>query len=101
MVSGNTPGDETGTDEALTEDGTLKLYPNPVTSRLQLRFAAQSSQGQLQVFNHMGQLVDKQLIESDVHESSLDVTKLPAGFYTLRIRWRDGVQLEGRFLRSE
>jgi uncharacterized delta-60 repeat protein len=65
--------------------GTLKLYPNPASTSLNVVTPAP---GLLQLFNPEGRLLMEQYSSRPAH--SLDIASLPAGVYLLRLQAADG-----------
>ena len=61
----------------------LTVYPNPVSETLRLGSKSWQEGDQIEVFSALGQRMMQQAVKS--RESSIDVSTLPAGVYTLRL----------------
>lgn len=70
--------------EQSTNNEHLKVYPNPVNDILTLEFESDSRifQKQIYIFNGIGKLVDKYIIDGENY--NIDVKKYPEGIYYIR-----------------
>lgn len=68
------------------QDFTLHVYPNPTNSITTIHLNDDPlTQGKLQVFNNVGQLIMTQVIAKGEHKKELQVEELPKGLYTISI----------------
>ena len=65
----------------------LKMYPNPVTNKIINIVSAKNSFKTIQIFNILG----KQVLFKGIKGKELDVSKLDAGIYIVKIREKDKV----------
>ncbi|GAB3829964.1 hypothetical protein GCM10028821_17490 [Hymenobacter jeollabukensis] len=75
---------------------TAVLYPNPAVDQLRLSTDAPLTGAQYRIRNQYGQPVISGQLEAD---GTMDVTKLPAGVYTLVVTGKDGQTLTRRFMK--
>jgi len=81
-----------GTPSQITFSGDLKIYPNPASDILRIKYSGQiSGKENLQVFDALGRPVMEKIIGAS-NTAELDVHSLPTGFYLLR--WEDGSRVE-------
>lgn len=81
----------------------LRLYPVPTTQRLNVEFNAPENLVLLEVFNTAGQRVLQQTLAATPGSpslSTLEVSAIPAGFYVLRLRTREGLAVNGVFVKK-
>gem|GEM_PF-6702524 len=70
-------------DPAAPAPGEIKLYPNPSTGTLNLRFNADPPYGDIVIYNHLGQAVKQlRITESVAHISTIDLAN---GVYYVRV----------------
>lgn len=70
-------------DPAAPASGEIKLYPNPSTGTLNLRFNADPPYGDIVIYNHLGQAVKQlRVTESVAHISTIDLAN---GVYYVRV----------------
>jgi len=84
----------TSTDE-LAEDRSIQVYPNPVID--ELSFSAGAQYKELSIYDVKGQQVIR--LVSDKNVSSIDVSKLDAGYYVVRLVDSDGEKHQGKFIK--
>nr|WP_262907994.1 choice-of-anchor D domain-containing protein [Hymenobacter sp. 15J16-1T3B] len=72
----------------------VTLYPNPTSARLALRSSAPVAKWQVEGL--AGQVV----LQGGSVETSIDVTRLPAGTYSLNVTLTDGTHLRKRFVKQ-
>jgi hypothetical protein len=75
-----------GTSELHIEG--IRVYPNPTSERLNVEVDNISDNGSLKLFDGMGRLVISQTLESKL--STLDVSNLNKGTYTLQVSSEEG-----------
>lgn len=81
----------------------LRLYPVPTTQRLNVEFNAPENLVLLEIFNTTGQRVLQQTLAATPGSpslSTLEVSAIPAGFYVLRLRTREGMAVNGVFVKK-
>lgn len=80
----------------------LSLFPVPAQGRLAVQFESKN-QGEVQLFisDYSGRILQKQQldVQPGAQQFTLDISRLPAGIYTLGIRAKDGVNGK-QFLKS-
>jgi hypothetical protein len=74
---GQLPADETGMVQ--------QLFPNPATDRLNVRFGNLDSPANINIFNSLGAKVLSAEIAPGADTQTLDISRLPAGFYNLLV----------------
>ena len=96
-ISKATNGRETQVLATLSahDDEQLSLYPNPVSSQLQLAAAPALAGSAYQVVNSVGQTV-----RTGTLATTLDVSALPAGLYMLVVKTKDAQTLSRRFTKE-
>ena len=77
-----------------TDQADLLLFPNPVTSQLNLTLSAALGHGDYQIVNTLGQVVTTGRLNQ---QTTLNVGQLPAGVYTLLVVSPDHRKLVRRF----
>ncbi|MBK0401622.1 PKD domain-containing protein [Adhaeribacter sp. BT258] len=77
----------TGINETVAN--TFKLYPNPATTFLMLKFSERKSAKEVEIVSVLGQKVKSQKIDAGSKEVRLGVQELPAGTYLVRITEAD------------
>ncbi|MCB2406671.1 beta-1,3-glucanase family protein [Hymenobacter lucidus] len=80
---------------ALSSSEALELYPNPVANRLHIRSAAELAGSSYRLLDISGRTVQSGRLEN----GSIDVTRLPAGSYTLSVVTKDQQQILRRFVK--
>ncbi|RAK68178.1 beta-1,3-glucanase family protein [Hymenobacter edaphi] len=75
---------------------TAVLYPNPAVDQLHLRTDAPLTGAQYRILNHYGQPVASGALGA---AGTLDVTRLPAGVYTLTVTGKGGQTVTRRFMK--
>jgi hypothetical protein len=78
---------------------TLVLYPNPVINKLHLSSIRNSGTLELEVYSEAGKLCMFKSISSS-EWNSLDVSRLPEGFYILRVKMENDFQ-NFRFIKMD
>ncbi|KAA9340962.1 GEVED domain-containing protein [Adhaeribacter soli] len=63
----------------------FKLYPNPATATVILKFSESKSAKEVEVVSVLGQKVKLQKVEAGAEEVRINVQELPAGTYLVRI----------------
>jgi len=63
----------------------LQLYPNPATSQVRVKWGAIARDAQVRVFDAAGKLIQQKEV-SGMGETSLNLTQLPQGVYTVQLR---------------
>jgi len=69
-----------------------KLYPVPVSDRIQLSFNAGHNDLVVRIYDLNGRLMLSRNIEALANYSQLDVSRLPAGVYHLKIAGNNGIE---------
>ena len=77
---------------------TLRLYPNPANSLLNIKFKSVISNGTLQVFDLLGKQIINQSVSSDI-TSQIDLTDWDTGMYLIKISSNNGEETK-RFIRN-
>jgi len=91
----------TSTEEPTPVTSQLKLYPNPVSNELELRFTPQlSGRVQVRVFDARGRLVEDIQRELAGGSLSLRVTGWPAGMYVLSVMQEGAVLDVEKFVKQ-
>lgn len=78
--------------EDVPEQEELQVFPNPTTGQLHVQFPGQQVE-QLEVWNSTGQPV-RRTQGPFMEQHTLDLSGLPAGLYTLRVRTERGIRVE-------
>jgi hypothetical protein len=65
----------------------IKIYPNPASGNLNIKSG--ESIESIEIINQLGEVVNTVSIHA--LERTIDISKLPAGFYTLKIKTASGV----------
>jgi len=86
---------EEGMNEELSKK--VLLYPNPVMDRFEISIPFDWSEGDIVVTNSVGQVIIKQLIQSD--KLSFDISKLASGVYIYHITI-DGIKYDGKLIKN-
>ncbi|OYU97152.1 MAG: hypothetical protein CFE21_02340 [Bacteroidetes bacterium B1(2017)] len=78
----------TGTNEVMTIDRLMSIYPNPSNGLVNMRLAiAQAQDVQIKVLDILGNEISSQTIKSnDLQVKELDLTSHAKGFYFLRVQ---------------
>lgn len=90
------------TEELPLESASLNLFPNPVSSTLNL-VLPNPIVGQLvqvQIYNSLGQLIRSELIYPDVEKLDLDLTLLKSGIYHLAIQSSNQYRSLSKFIKK-
>jgi hypothetical protein len=66
----------------------VELYPNPVEDQVQLKFMGSGTEKNIQIFNHMGQLVFAD--RNSEEQINISVANQPSGIYHLIITSKEG-----------
>lgn len=74
---GKLPGEETGIVQ--------QLFPNPATNHLNLKFGKVDSPATIVIFNSLGVKVFSSEIMPGTNNQTIDISRLPAGFYNLMV----------------
>jgi len=74
---------EASSVNALTNDHNIQIFPNPVSNNLSVKLPVDESNSEAIVINQLGQIILDLKFNSSVF--SIDVSKLPASTYFLRI----------------
>lgn len=74
-----------------TAANTLSVSPNPASDLLQLSFTAFQQNGQLELFNQLGERVQTLPIAALSTSTTVDVTSLADGVYMLRLSTAEGL----------
>jgi len=69
----------------------FSLYPNPSSGMLHVVVGKETDRAEVQIVNTLGQRFDGLRMEHDGQELTIDVSALPAGFYTLMVKRGGGV----------
>lgn len=72
--------------------GGLNASPNPSNGVFTLQFPAESTSGELEVYNVMGNLVMKEYVAAWSQFKQVDISQLPSGIYLCKIKWDNGVR---------
>lgn len=68
----------------VADANSIKVYPNPVSDQLYLRFPSHTKDGKLQIYNVFGQLVREQVLTKAL--LNIHVSELASGLYILKIK---------------
>ncbi len=93
----NTQCMPTGTRDLLSNNGLLKVYPNPAGDQLNIVIDQKTKSNQLRIINTQGQLVYKQKIGNN-SAVNLNVSNFPPGMYLIEISTTNG-KLISRFVK--
>ncbi|GJM33549.1 MAG: hypothetical protein DHS20C18_25500 [Saprospiraceae bacterium] len=75
------------------QEGDIRLFPNPTTGMLTLRFDGPTSKAcQLQVLDLWGRTVNRATMAPGQHEHSVSMENLPTGIYFIKV-WKEGVSI--------
>ncbi len=74
-------------DDISAKKVNMKIYPNPVTDRIQIAISDEHSVDVIRIYNQIGQEVYQQKYDG----GSIDVSNMPPGIYILEARTEDGV----------
>ncbi|RTQ46528.1 T9SS type A sorting domain-containing protein [Hymenobacter gummosus] len=77
----------------------LRVYPNPARQQLHLAAPALSGSLTVEVLNGLGQLVERRRLSAPALAQPWDVSRWPAGVYTLRLRAAEGTATQ-RFVKE-
>lgn len=69
--------------------GNLRVWPNPTSGRVIVSLPQKTNGGRLQVFDGQGRLMISRVIQH-TGQTAVDLTVLPQGLYTLRLRTSQG-----------
>jgi subtilisin-like proprotein convertase family protein len=88
-------------DELFNKNTSMELSPNPVRETLNVSILFDKAfNGQLQVMNTVGEIVNLVDVESDeAYQNQLQLAHLPAGVYFLKLTNQKGLQLVKRFIK--
>ena len=73
------------TPDALPE-GTVILYPNPVTDKLNIRLENIGSKAIVSLINQMGTILLRQEFPRDTEDVTIDVSRQGSGFYYVQVK---------------
>jgi hypothetical protein len=76
----------------MSRTGQAILTPNPAQNFALLLFSKPSAKTNLQVYNSKGELVLQQQVNEGTMQHSIDVSKLAAGVYMLRLQTQTSVE---------
>ncbi|MGA0555278.1 M4 family metallopeptidase [Larkinella sp. VNQ87] len=69
----------------------MKVYPNPMTTSLTVSLPAGEHLETVTLTNASGATLVQQAIKNRAHETTLDTSQLPAGFYVLKVQTAKGL----------
>ena len=67
------------------EKGVLLVYPNPVKNELKVLHSKAVSNASIEIFSTEGKMLLRQSIAAAAQQTTLNVDKLSAGSYTLKL----------------
>lgn len=67
----------------------LKVIPNPASGLLTFQFPVQKTNGELEVYDVMGNLVHKEYVAQWSQYKRMDISLLPRGIYLCRMKWEN------------
>jgi hypothetical protein len=79
----------------------VDLYPNPTSGELYIRLDEAQAQGEIIVFNFIGEQVYKQNLEPNQFDYELDLYELPKGSYFIKIIYENGNSTTKKFSKSQ
>jgi hypothetical protein len=69
------------------------VYPNPAHDVLTIKFQKTVKQGQLQIMNTIGEVVQSEVFATGTQQKNLDLSALVPGIYFLTVMCGDNVQI--------
>ncbi len=74
-------------DQEAVKLNVFSLYPNPSRGKVTLKYIAQSEQGDLLVYNLIGNLMRRYTLpkRSGIQEMDFDLSALPKGYYIVKL----------------
>lgn len=67
----------------------VKIYPNPVTDYLQIQLASENTNHTVALKDMLGRILQVKRVSSGIQNTTLDMTRLPIGSYTLDVSEND------------
>lgn len=84
-----------GNESALTDDGLLRIYPNPATEYL--HFEAEADLKRITLIDTRGRLLRQ--VDVNGRQAALRTSDCPAGLHFYRVEWQDGRVSHGKWVR--
>ena len=86
------------TENVITENKNLKIYPNPAQDFLNIELENQSNfDFNILIINNLGQIIKQDVLNQNIQQ--INIANLPKGIYTLQIRNEETVFVK-RFLKN-
>jgi len=93
--AGNMSGTITVVDQLSVDEfnkPTITMYPNPVSTELQIKLPQNLNQGTITFFDIAGKQVLSELVNDGLNELSIDVTKFKSGMYFITYQFGDIIE---------
>lgn len=79
----------------------LEVYPNPVMDACHVRYPVEIAQRELSIYGVNGQLIEHIRKDDSVKIERIDLTHLPAGFYTIHVQTPDNMKFVLRVVKTQ
>ncbi|MAX82339.1 MAG: hypothetical protein CL843_19445 [Crocinitomicaceae bacterium] len=87
----------TSTGNSITDENTIKLYPNPAIDIVQIDFSTPTeTSGTISLFDISGRLLIQEQLSANTSLKSMDLTALSSGMYFVKIQFDNGESQELR-----
>jgi hypothetical protein len=77
----------------------IKAWPNPANDLLNIEYESETD-GVIEMYNMMGQMVQKLILKKGRQILKVDVEKLPNGVYSYMCKFKNGSVRSGKFLKE-
>jgi hypothetical protein len=100
----NMPKPVTSVKDRFSNDGIIQVSPNPVSNEMHITYSIKSLGAvAIEITDMFGRRVmiqQENRVLAEVHQTTVDVSQLPAGFYFYRVEISGQVSVTGRFVKS-
>ncbi|MBI5207283.1 MAG: T9SS type A sorting domain-containing protein [Candidatus Firestonebacteria bacterium] len=89
-----------GINELLMDKDKINVYPNPTTSGLNIQLQSDEPiQAEAGIYNMLGELVVARTLKNEL--TQINVINLPEGFYTVKVKEKNGRVFSGWFVKQK